>query len=130
MVEAILFLAMNIYHEARGEPIHAQIAVAEVTINRVKSPNYPNTIKGVVTQTGGGSCAFSWWCDGYADEPEDKKAWARSVFLADFMLDEGEYVSVIGDKALFYHNLNVTPYWLTDVVELQQIGKHKFYRKK
>lgn len=129
MVEAILFLAMNIYHEARGEPIHAQVAVAEVTLNRVASSSYPNTVKGVVTQTGGGSCAFSWWCDGYENKPKDKKAWARAVFLADFMLDQGEYVSVVGDTALFYHNENVTPYWLSDVVELQQIGRHIFYKK-
>ena len=129
IAEALFYLALNIYHEARGEPIHAQIAVAEVTLNRVNSPNYPDTIKGVVTQTGGGSCAFSWYCDGKSDKPKDKKSWTRALFLADFIMDQGDYISVVGEDALFYHNLSVTPYWLSDVKKLTTVGNHVFYKK-
>ena len=43
-------LATAIYFEARGEPEHGQLAVAQVVLNRVKNPAYPNTICGVVYQ--------------------------------------------------------------------------------
>ena len=44
-------LAENIYFEARGEPLNGQYAVAEVTINRLRSPYFPKTICGVVHDT-------------------------------------------------------------------------------
>ena len=70
-------LASNIYWEARNQPIIGKLAVANVTLNRVASKRYPNTICGVVTQTryypSGRidlhSCQFSWYCDGLKDEP-------------------------------------------------------------
>ena len=53
---ALICLAMNIYHEARSEPIAGRVAVAEVTLNRVESKYYPNDICGVVYQKGKKSC--------------------------------------------------------------------------
>lgn len=50
MSTALLCLASNIYFEARSEPIAGQIAVAEVTLNRVTSQDYPNNICEVVLQ--------------------------------------------------------------------------------
>ena len=58
MIEAALVcLALNIYFEARNQPTSGQIAVAEVTLNRVASRNYPNTVCGVVHQ----GPISSWW---------------------------------------------------------------------
>ena len=55
-------LAEAIYFESRGEPLAGQIAVAEVILNRVDSPAYPNTVCGVTHQgvgTAGRACQFS-----------------------------------------------------------------------
>ena len=49
ILEGLACLALNIYHEARGESIEGQIAVSQVVMERVKSPKYPNTICEVVT---------------------------------------------------------------------------------
>ena len=60
-------MALNIFFEARSEPIQGQIAVAEVTLNRVASDDYPNTICEVVLQENSQGCQFSWWCDSKSD---------------------------------------------------------------
>ena len=69
---ALVCLALNIYFEARNQPTSGQIAVAEVTLNRVASRNYPNTVCGVVKQSNKNGCAFSWYCDGKSDKPYEK----------------------------------------------------------
>ena len=43
-------LSLNVYHEARGEPIQGQLAVAYVTMNRLVSGRYPDSICNVVWQ--------------------------------------------------------------------------------
>ena len=74
-------LAQNIYHEARSESTAGRMAVALVTLNRVKDQRFPNTICGVVKQTkyypSGKidlhSCQFSWYCDGKPDTIKDEQ---------------------------------------------------------
>ena len=78
ITEAIC-LATNIYHEARGESYAGKVAVANVTMNRVTSPKFPNTICDVVYQAQTkenwkgntvpkrNKCQFSWYCDGKSD---------------------------------------------------------------
>ena len=73
MIEtALLCLALNVYFEARSEPIAGKIAVAEVTLNRVASQDYPNTICEVVLQENQNGCSFSWWCDKKSDVPAER----------------------------------------------------------
>ncbi len=69
-------LATAIYFEARGEPEEGQLAVAQVVLNRVKNPAYPNTICGVVYQnkTKRNRCQFSFACDGRSDRITDMTA--------------------------------------------------------
>ena len=72
-------------HEARGEPIPAQIAVAKVVVNRVAHPRFPNTVCDVIKQGGEtprDMCQFSWWCDGRSDMTVDQRSLARSRALA------------------------------------------------
>ncbi len=59
-------LANAVYFEARDEPVRAQIAVAQVVMNRVFSPFYPKTVCGVVYQNAGRhlACQFTFACDG------------------------------------------------------------------
>mgnify|MGYP003314693505 CR=1 FL=1 len=64
--EEMYCLAKNIYFESRDQPYIGRLAVAQVTMNRVKSEEFPDTICDVVTQGGERKhrCQFSWYCDG------------------------------------------------------------------
>ena len=131
MIETTLMcLALNIYFEARSEPIQGQIAIAEVTLNRVASPNYPDDICGVVLQDNSQGCQYSWWCDGKSDYPREENSLRTSKALAELMMEEGDYISVIGSEATHYHNDTVHPYWADEFVRIRRIGKHIFYKQK
>ena len=125
---ALMCLALNIYFEARSEPIQGQIAVAEVTLNRVASPNYPDDICGVVLQGNSQGCSFSWWCDGLSDFPREENSLRTSKAIAELMIREGDYISVIGSEATHYHNDTVHPYWADEFNRIRRIGKHIFYK--
>ena len=133
MTEALLCLALNIYHESRGEPLAGQIATANVVMNRVESPRYPNDICSVVKQghywKGNpvrDRCSFSWWCDGKSDTPEDIDAWRQSVSLA-FRV-QNDVIPDITEGATHYHAIYVSPYWADHYISVAQIGQHIFYR--
>jgi len=121
-------LALNIYHEARSEPESGQIAVARVTLNRVESEAFPESICGVVKQ---GSqkrhrCQFSWWCDGKPDDPKEQKAWKRSLEISRRVLTDE--VPDPTDGALYYHTDYVSPKWSRHLERTTRIGRHLFYR--
>ena len=131
MIEtALMCLALNIYFEARSEPIEGQIAIAEVTLNRVASSNYPNDVCSVVLQENKDGCQFSWWCDGKSDQPREHNSLQTSKALAELMLKEGHHITVIGNEATHYHSNDVHPYWANDLHKIRRIGKHIFYKKK
>ena len=131
MIEtALMCLALNIYFEARSEPIEGQIAIAEVTLNRVASANYPNDVCSVVLQENKDGCQFSWWCDGKSDQPREHNSLRTSKALAELMLNEGHHITVIGNEATHYHSNDVHPYWANDLHKIRRIGKHIFYKKK
>ena len=131
MIEtALMCLALNIYFEARSEPIEGQIAIAEVTLNRVASANYPNDVCSVVLQENKDGCQFSWWCDGKSDQPREHNSLRTSKALAELMLNEGRYITVIGNQATHYHSNEVHPYWANDLHKIRRIGKHIFYKTK
>jgi Cell wall hydrolyses involved in spore germination len=89
-------LAQNIYFEARDQTTKGQIAVALVTINRVESRRFPNSICKVIRQARRYSngkikkhmCQFSWYCDGLSDTPRDRIAWKVSKTIARAMLKQ------------------------------------------
>jgi|TARA_R110002012_G_scaffold10333_1_gene47611 N-acetylmuramoyl-L-alanine amidase len=128
MIEtALMCLALNIYFEARSEPVQGQIAVAEVTLNRVASEHYPNTICGVVLQDNSANCQFSWWCDGLSDFPREENSLRTSKALAELMIKEGDYITVVGKDATHYHTDQINPYWAKEFKQIKQVGKHIFY---
>ena len=119
-------MALNIYHEARGEPRDGQLAVAQVVMNRVKDPRFPNTVCGVVQEGGENpGCQFSWWCDGRSDRPTDRAAWQESLDLAQAVLD-GKFDDPTGG-ALWYHADHVQPAWRMAITKGPKIGRHIFY---
>jgi len=123
-------LAENVYREARGEPLAGQYAVAEVTMNRVASPLFPDTVCGVVhesrfdpvrkRQVG----AFSWTELDSLRRPSGL-AWERAMAVASTVYDSSEAPYV--DGALFYHATRVTPAWARSKVQVARIGRHIFY---
>jgi len=130
---ALVCLALNIYHEARGEPLAGRIAVTEVVLNRTNSPKFPDTICEVVKEGYyyqghpiKNKCQFSWWCDGKSDKPTDKIQWAESINLAKAMLDKNHVD--ITEGSLYYHSTKVNPYWAKHYSKTVKINNHIFYR--
>lgn len=125
-------LALNIYHEARGEPVAGKIAVAKVTLNRAASPHYPNSICAVVFSNAWSRkykrrvAAFSWTNDELSNIPRETEAWRESLALARTVY-EGAVTSEVGD-ALFYHAVEVKPTWARTKKQVARIGRHIFYR--
>ena len=81
VTEDLNCLALNIYFEARSEPLDGKLAVGHVVLNRAADKRYPNKICEVVKQGGEkrrNKCQFSWWCDGRSDRPRDLQAWKES----------------------------------------------------
>ncbi|MEM8784809.1 MAG: cell wall hydrolase, partial [Pseudomonadota bacterium] len=121
-------LAYAIYHEARGEPMSGQIAVAEVVLNRVAHRYYPNSICGVVYENSDRflSCQFTFTCDGISDKPFDKASWRKSKLLASYLMKERDLG--ITNAATHYHADYVDPYWADDLIKTVKIGRHIFYK--
>ena len=123
-------LAKNIYHEARGEPIDGQYAVAEVTMNRVASKHYPNTVCDVVYQSNfdvirkRDVSAFS-WTELELTAPIDRKIWGRVWRIAEEVYDQRAEPRVEG--ALFYHAKYIRPRWSRGKRRVASIGRHIFY---
>lgn len=123
LAASVMCLALNIYFEARDQPVDGQIMVAEVTLNRVMSKAYPNTICEVVWQPG----AFSWTHDGKSDKPKDAITFAEIVLLSDKLLNDSSLL--LGTTATHYHEKSIHPYWADVMVKLGQVGDHIFYEE-
>ncbi len=126
--EAHRCLAQALYHEARGESLEGQFAVAEVILNRVDSPLYPNTVCGVVNQnvSRGRACQFSYACDGRPLTMTEPRARAVAQAIADLMLDGAE--RELTEGATHFHATFVRPHWSRVYEQTAQIGAHVFYR--
>ncbi|MDE2447138.1 MAG: cell wall hydrolase, partial [Alphaproteobacteria bacterium] len=121
-------LARAVYFEARSESDLGQLAVAKVVLNRVKSPDYPKTICGVVYQGSGtrNSCQFSFACDGLPDDVKSPEAWARAKSIAQRAIAGDPAIAMMGN-ATNYHADYVKPKWAKTMRRLARIGHHIFY---
>lgn len=121
-------LARAVYFEARSESEMGQLAVAKVILNRVKAPDYPKTICGVVYQGSDhrNSCQFSFACDGMPDEIRSRASWDRSKRIAQMALAGDQMVQIMG-AATNYHADYVKPKWTRNMKRLVKIGRHIFY---
>ena len=142
-------LAENIYHEARNEPTAGMVAVGNVTINRVASDQFPNTICEVVHQgphyeswktkkipelpdelriyyPKRHKCQFSWYCDGLSDEIRSKRKFQHILELA---VDIRKRIYPdITDGATHYHADYVDPSWSKVYTRTVTIDTHIFYK--
>ena len=122
-------LANAVYFEARGEPVRGQIAVAQVVMNRVFSPFYPNDVCGVVYQNAHRhlSCQFTFACDGIPDIVTEPDAWTRAQRIARDVLDGKLWMPEVA-KSTHYHAYWVHPSWVGEMKKLYKLGVHTFYR--
>jgi len=122
-------LANAVYFEARGEPVRGQIAVAQVVMNRVFSPFYPNDICDVVYQNANRhlACQFTFACDGIPDVVTEPDAWTRAKRIARDMLDGKLWMPEVA-KSTHYHAYWVHPDWVNEMKKIYKLGVHTFYR--
>lgn len=123
-------LAMNIYHEARGEPIVGQYAVAEVTLNRTHSREFPSSVCKVVYQKYWNPHrkisvpAFSWTGQSVTTN-FNSAAWRQAKEIARTVLTHDGIPTLQG--ALYYHSIDVKPAWSRRHKRIATIGRHIFY---
>lgn len=124
---ALQCLTAAIYYEAASEPDAGQRAVAQVVLNRVAHPAWPNTVCGVVYQgSERPSCQFSFACDGSMARKPMAAFWDRARRVASDALAGYVYAPV--GLATHYHTTAVSPYWAPSLTFLGTIGAHRFYR--
>jgi len=111
----VALLARLISAEARGEPYAGQVAVGAVVLNRVKHPSFPNTIAGVIYQTG----AFSCLTDGQFEQPV-----ADSAYKAARDALNGSDPS--GGAIYYFNPATATSSWIWSRPLIVTIGKHRF----
>lgn len=121
-------LTQAVYFEARGETSAGQAAVAQVVLNRVRSPAFPKTVCGVVFQGAARrqGCQFSFACDGSMRRGRELVAWNRAQHVAARALSGG-VMSAVGN-ATHFHTINVQPVWGPNLRRVAQVGLHVFYR--
>jgi spore germination cell wall hydrolase CwlJ-like protein len=125
---AVLCMTQAIYYEAALQPLEGQQAVAQTVINRMRHPDFPKSVCGVVYE---GSqlpigCQFSFTCDGSLARPPIEPYWSRAKEVAEAALD-GFVARDIG-PATHYHADYVFPRWGPQMVKIVQLGAHIFYR--
>ena len=122
-------LTRNIYWEAASEPFEGKVAVAQVTLNRMQSGKFPDSVCGVVHQKNvfyeRVVCQFSWYCEGnHKVKAIHKPMWRESEEVAKKVLLEGFRLPSL-KNALYYHADYVNPKWNKERVA--KIGAHIFY---
>jgi spore germination cell wall hydrolase CwlJ-like protein len=123
-------LAKNIYYEAGGEPFEGKVAVAQVTLNRANSSQFPGDICKVVYQKNivyeKVLCQFSWVCDrDTAVKPKNSAAYRESMEVAKKVLLEGFELPGLKD-AMYFHGDYINPGWKRQ--QVAKIGRHIFYK--
>ncbi|MDF1599589.1 cell wall hydrolase [Mesorhizobium sp. YIM 152430] len=124
-------LAEGIYFEARGEEVKGQAAVAQVILNRVRAPAYPNTICGVVYQnrTWRNRCQFSFACDGTKPRVTSAPHYKLASDVAMAVTAGKIFLPEVGSST-HYHATYVSPRWARTMDKVKKIGLHIFYRTK
>ncbi len=138
---ALVCMALNVYYEARNQPVEGQMGVTYVVLNRVKDERFPNKICNVVYQgkhskiTGmplRNKCMFSWYCDGRGDNPNPGRTWESSKDLAKIVLGKHQQDILIDitDGATHYHAnwMESFPRWSAQHKKVASIDRHIFYK--
>lgn len=121
-------LTQAVYYEARGEGRDGMKAVAQVVLNRARHPAFPKTVCAVVYQGAnrGTGCQFSFTCNGAMRGAVNRSAWNRAREVATKALS-GQVFSAVGN-ATHFHTTAVSPSWRNNLIRVNQVGDHLFYR--
>jgi spore germination cell wall hydrolase CwlJ-like protein len=122
-------LTRNIYWEAASEPFEGKVGVAQVTINRMNSGKFADSVCEVVYQKNvvyqKVICQFSWYCENtHKIRPIHKPLWEESELVARKVLLENFRLPSL-KNALYYHADYVQPNW--KMPKIEKIGRHIFY---
>lgn len=120
-------LALNIYKEARGEPLIGQLAVAMVTINRAKQWENGDICKVVFAKS-----QFSWTITDTENgivkrnkrPNKNNKSWNQAIRVAKYSLTTKDFTK----GATHYHTIDVSPVWTKNMKYINKWGRHKFYK--
>lgn len=120
-----LCMALNIYHESRGENRSGQLAVSHVVLNRMESGRFPRSICSVIWQNG----QFSWTVRPVGGIiPRDRGAWTASQNLAMEILHGITPEDPTRGATHFYNVRLVTPDWARRGQATIRLGPHAFVR--
>ena len=123
--QQVLCMAKNLYYEAAMEPFEGKLAVAQVTMNRANSAQYPKTVCEVVYQKINNTYQFSWVGE-KNKTVSNKYAWEECLIVARKALTEHKlHDTIYRTKSLNYHNTSVSPGW--NLKRVAKIGNHIFY---
>ena len=122
-------LAEAVYFEARSESDEGRAAVAQVVLNRVKSPLYPDSVCGVVYQNSHRylACQFTFTCEGKSLRITEPGPWRDAVRIAREVYEGTTYLPEVG-ASTHYHAQYVRPYWAKKLKKMDTIGQHIFYK--
>ena len=118
-------IAVAVYHEARGESLEGQLAVAKVIMNRASSGKYPASWCSVVKQP----WQFSFVNPRTGNMPgvdQASAAWRKALGVT--RLAVANAVSSVPADCLWYHADYVAPSWGRRLTKVDKIGAHIFYR--
>jgi hypothetical protein len=126
--QALNCLASAVYYEAGNQDSDGERAVAQVVLNRVRHPAFPNSVCGVVYQgsTRATGCQFTFTCDGSLAREPDAEGWRRAWKVAEDALSGKVYTPV--GWATHYHADYVLPTWAASMAKNAVLGSHLFYR--
>ena len=126
--QALNCLASAVYYEAGNQDADGERAVAQVVLNRVRHPAFPNSVCGVVYQgsTRPTGCQFTFTCDGSLAREPDADGWRRAWKVAEDALS-GQVYAPVG-WATHYHADYVLPTWAASMAKNAVLGAHLFYR--
>ncbi|NOQ46817.1 MAG: cell wall hydrolase [Desulfobulbaceae bacterium] len=117
-LEGLLWLTLNVYHEARSEPQIGQLAVAHVTLNRAVQKH--KSVEDIVTAP----YQFSWTFQKRSYLPTEPGVFVDCLQTAMKAMTSTDFT----DGATFYHRNDVNPAWASGMTYVAQYGVHKFYR--
>jgi len=116
-------IAVAVYHEARGESLEGQMAVAKVIMNRAASGKYPTSWCGVVKQP----AQFSFVHHGrFPSVDENSAEWRKALGIT--RLAVSNVIASVPADCLWYHAVYVAPSWGRRLTRVDKIGAHIFYR--
>ncbi len=115
-------MALNVYHEARGEPLNGQLAIMRVVMNRLQDPRFPKRIHDIILQKNNNTCQFTWVCYNTLRIPTNDPQWHYILMITDTFMRNHYYIHDNTDGALFFRRIRNSN---TNYVI---INNHIFYR--